>query len=469
MSKIDERIVEMSFENKKFEQGISESSKSLANFDSQLEKSGSSAGFGSLGGVVEGVSAKFSAFGTIAVGALLEIGAKAVEVGMQLANSLAIEPITQGYQEYELKINSIKTMLASGRTAEGLPVTLEMVNEQLEALNQYADQTIYSFSDMTSNIGKFTNAGVDLETAVQAIRGISNAAALAGASTDEASRAMYNFAQALSAGYVRLIDWKSIELANMATVEFKTYLLDAAVAAGTVERTVDGMYRVLTTNSQGQTMEMAIDATTNFNDSLQYQWMTTEVLTDTLSDYASETTEIGIRANEAATKVRTFSQLLNTTKEAVGSGWAQSFEIMFGDFEEATEIWTGLSDVIGNFVESSSEARNKILSDWDALGGRTAVIDGITAAWEGLQSILAPIREAFENVFPPMTGQMLADLSEKFRDFMQTIKIGPETAEKVKTAFEGLFSAISLGWDGLNGAAPRPADRNPANGRSCHL
>ena len=449
MSKIDERIVEMSFENKKFEQGISESSKSLANFDSQLEKSGSSAGFGSLGGVVEGVSAKFSAFGTIAVGALLEIGAKAVEVGMQLVNSLAIEPITQGYQEYELTINSIKTMLASGRTAEGLPVTLEMVNEQLDALNQYADQTIYSFSDMTSNIGKFTNAGVDLETAVQAIRGISNAAALSGASTEEASRAMYNFAQALSAGYVRLVDWKSIELANMATVEFKTYLLDAAVAAGTVERTVDGMYRVLTTNSQGQTMEMAIDATTNFNDSLQYQWMTTEVLTDTLSDYASETTEIGIRANEAATKVRTFSQLLNTTKEAVGSGWAQSFEIMFGDFEEATEIWTGLSDVIGNFVESSSEARNQILSDWDALGGRTAVIDGITAAWEGLQSILAPIREAFENVFPPMTGQMLADLSEKFRDFMQTIKIGPETAEKVKTAFEGLFSAISLGWDGL--------------------
>lgn len=449
MSKIDERIVEMSFENKKFNQGISESSKSLANFDSQLEKSGSSAGFSSLGGVVEGVSTKFSAFGTIAVGALLEIGAKAVEVGMQLVNSLAIEPIAQGYQEYELTINSIKTMLASGKTTEGLPVTLDMVNEQLEELNQYADKTIYSFSDMTSNIGKFTNAGVDLEKSVQAIKGISNAAALSGASTNDASRAMYNFAQALSAGYVKLIDWKSIENANMATVEFKTYLLDAAVAAGTVEKTVDGMYKVLTTNNQGKTMEMAIDATKNFNDSLQYQWMTTEVLTDTLSDYADETTEIGAKANEAATKVRTFTQLLDTTKEAVGSGWSQSFQIMFGDFEEATEIWTGLSDVIGNFVESSSEARNKILNDWDELGGRTAVIDGIKAAWEGLQSILAPIREAFKNVFPPMTGQKLANLSEKFRDFMQTIKIGPETAEKVKTAFEGLFSAISLGWDGL--------------------
>jgi len=449
MSKIDERITKVTFDNKQFEKGISESSKSLTDFDSLLSKSDQTTGFGNLSGVVSGVSDKFSALGTIAVGALVEIGRQAVQVGQQLITSLAIEPITQGYEEYELKINSIKTMLASGKDKEGLPVTLEMVNEQLEELNQYADQTIYSFSDMTANIGKFTNAGVDLETSVQAIKGISNAAALSGANADEASRAMYNFAQALSAGYVKLIDWKSIENANMATVEFKTQLLDAAVAAGTVEKTVDGMYKVLTTNNQGKTMELAIDATRNFNDSLQYQWMTTEVLTDTLADYASMETEIGKKANEAATKVRTFSQLLDTTKEAIGSGWAQSFELMFGDFDEATEIWTGLSDAIGNMVGASSDARNQILKDWEALGGRTAIIDGIKAAWQGLQSILTPIKEAFENVFPPMTGQKLAEISEGFKNFMESIKIGPETAEKLKTAFQGFFSALSLGWDGV--------------------
>ena len=449
MSKIDERIAKVTFDNKEFEKSIFESSKSLTDFDGLLNKSDQATGFGNLSDVVSGVSDKFSALGTIAVGALVEIGRQAVQVGQQLITSLAIQPIMQGYDEYELKINSIKTMLASGKDKEGLPVTLEMVNEQLEELNQYADQTIYSFSDMTANIGKFTNAGVDLETSVQAIKGISNAAALSGANAEEASRAMYNFAQALSTGYVKLIDWKSIELANMATVEFKTQLLDAAVAAGTVEKTADGMYKVLTTNNQGQTMEMAIDATKNFNDSLQYQWMTTEVLTDTLADYASMETEIGKKANEAATKVRTFSQLLDTTKEAIGSGWSQTFELMFGDFDEATEIWSGLSDAIGNMVGASSDARNQILKDWEALGGRTAIIDGIKAAWQGLQSILAPIKEAFENVFPPMTGQKLVEISEGFKNFMESIKIGPETAEKLKTAFQGFFSALSLGWDGV--------------------
>src|SRR5574344_2985600 len=449
MSKIDERIAKVTFDNKEFEKSIFESSKSLTDFDGLLNKSDQATGFGNLSGAVSGVSDKFSALGTIAVGALVEIGRQAVQVGQQLIHAVAIEPITSGFNEYELKINSIKTMLASGKTSEGLPVTLDQVNKELEVLNAYADQTIYSFSDMTSNIGKFTNAGVKLEDAVAAIKGVSNEAAISGANANEASRAMYNFAQALSTGYVKLIDWKSIENANMATVEFKTQLLDAAVAAGTLSKEADGMYKVLTTNSQGQTMEMAIDATKNFNDSLQYQWMTTEVLTDTLADYASMETEIGKKANEAATKVRTVSQLLDTTKEAIGSGWSQTFELMFGDFDEATEIWSGLSDAIGNMVGASSDARNQILKDWEALGGRTAIIDGIKAAWQGLQSILAPIKEAFENVFPPMTGQKLVEISEGFKNFMESIKIGPETAEKLKTAFQGFFSALSLGWDGV--------------------
>ncbi|MGL5255380.1 MAG: tape measure protein [Brevinema sp.] len=443
MSKIDERITRMTFDNKSFEQGISESSKSLANFDSQLEKSGNNAAFGNLNGVVEGVSNKFSVLGTIAVGALLEIGEQAVRTGTQLVKSLAIEPITQGYGEYELKINSIKTMLASGKTSEGLPVTLDMVNEQLAQLNEYSDKTIYSFADMTANIGKFTNAGVNLEASVQAIKGIANAAALSGANSNEASRAMYNFAQALSAGYVKLIDWKSIENANMATVEFKTQLLESAVAAGTLTKTVDGMYQIVGSNKE------PISATVGFNDSLQEAWMTTEALTATLAAYADETTEIGAKATEAATKVRTFSQLMDTTKEAIGSGWSQSFELIIGDYDLATELYTGLSDAIGGLISTSSDARNQIISDWVELGGRASIIDGVKSAWEGLQSILKPIREAFENVFPPITGLQLADLSAKFKEFAETIKIGPKNAEKLKTAFEGLFSVIALGWDGL--------------------
>ncbi len=449
MSKIDERISRMVFDNKQFEEGVRQSSKSLTDFDNLLGKAGDNTGMSGLSGVVGGVADKFSTLGTIATGALLEIGRQAVQIGQQMVQAFAIEPLAQGFEEYEIKIGAIRTILASGKTSEGLPVTLDMVNEQLQELNDYADQTIYSFSDMTQNIGKFTNAGVDLESSVAAIKGISNAAALAGSNSNEASRAMYNFAQALSAGYVKLIDWKSIENANMATVDFKDSLLEAAVAVGTVEKSADGMYKVLTENGQGKLMKGTIDATHNFNDSLQYQWMTTEVLVDVLGDYASTQTEVGKKANEAATKVRTFTQLIDTTKEAIGSGWAQSFEIMFGDFEEATKLWTGLSDAIGDMVNSSSDARNKILKDWDILGGRKALIDGLGEAWKRLTEIAKPLKEAFTNVFPPVTAKMLADLSKRFKEFFQSIKMGPETTEKLKTAFQGFFSAISLGWDAI--------------------
>lgn len=448
-NKIDERIASLGFENKDFQRGIAESSKTLADFDKTLANSGVSGGsaFSGLSTAVGGVGNSFNALGVIAATTLSNITNKVINAGEQLIKSLAVEPIMQGYQEYELKINSIRTMLASGKTDEGLPVTLDQVNTELQKLNEYSDQTIYSFADMTQNIGKFTNAGVSLPKAVQAIKGVANAAALSGSSSEEASRAMYNFAQALSSGYVKLIDWKSIELANMGTVEFKQQLLDAAVAAGTVEKTADGMYKVLTTNAEGKTMKTAISATQGFNDSLQYQWMTTETLTDTLSDYADATTEIGKKATEAATKVRTWSQLMDTTREAVGSGWSETFEIIVGDYDEATDLYTGLSGVIGDFVKATSDGRNQILKDWKDLGGRTILIAGIKEAWRDLLDILKPIREAFENVFPPLTGKHLADISTAFMNLFSTFYISAEAAEKIKTIFQGFFSAISLGFD----------------------
>ena len=323
---IDQKVVEMRFDNKQFENNVQTSLSTLDRLKKSLNMEGATKGlenvdaaskklnFSGLSSAVETVQAKFSAFEVMAVTALANITNSAINAGKQMLHSLTIEPVSQGFNEYELKMGSIQTIMAS------TGASLEEVNGYLADLNEYSDKTIYSFADMTQNIGKFTNAGVKLEDAVLAIKGISNEAAISGANTNEASRAMYNFAQALSAGHVKLIDWKSIENANMATVEFKNELLKAAEAAGTVEKQADGMYRVLTKNNQGSTMDMTIDATKNFNDSLNYQWMTTEVLVDTLKDYADETTEIGKKAFSAAQDVKTFSQLMDTLKEAVGSG-----------------------------------------------------------------------------------------------------------------------------------------------------
>lgn len=377
MSKeVDERVVSMKFDNKQFEAGVSTSMSTIDKLKKSLNFKDSSKGLENLGdsakkvnlsglsGAVETVHAKFSALEVMGVTALSNITNTAVNAGKRIISALTIDPIKTGFQEYELKMGSIQTIMA------GTGESLSTVNKYLDELNTYSDKTIYSFKDMTSNIGKFTNAGVKLEDAVLAIKGISNEAAVSGANAEEASRAMYNFSQALSAGYVKLIDWKSIENANMATVEFKNELIKTALALGTVIKSGD-KYITTTTDANGSVSDL-FDSTRNFNDSLSNQWMTSEVLVKTLRLYTDETTELGKKAYASAQDVKTFTMMCDTLKEAAQSGWAQTWERIAGNFEQAKETFTDLSNEIGNAIADSANSRLEFVdqlttSKWDQL------------------------------------------------------------------------------------------------------
>ena len=360
MSKIvDERVVSMQFDNKHFESNVKTTMSTLDKLKKSLNLEKSAKGLENINAAakncnlspmanaVESIKSKFSALEVMGITALANITNSAVNYGKRLISAFTVDPIRTGFNEFELKMGSIQTIMAS--TGE----SLDTVNKYLNELNEYSDKTIYSFSDMTSNIGKFTNAGVKLEDAVLAIKGVSNEAAISGANANEASRAMYNFAQALSAGYVKLIDWKSLENANMATVGFKQQLIDTAVAVGTLTKTTDG-YKT----SSGT----VITPTKNFNESLQDQWMTTDVLVGTLKNYADETTDIGKKAFAAAQDVKTFSMMMDTLKEAAQSGWAATWELIVGDFEQGKTLWTKVSGVLGDIIGKSADARNKLIA-----------------------------------------------------------------------------------------------------------
>ena len=434
---IDQKVVEMRFDNQHFEKNVNTTMSSLDKLKQKLNFSGASKGLdelnnsaknnnmGVLANSVEVVRNKFSALEVMGITALANITNSAVNAGKRIVKSLTVDPVTTGFNEYELKMGSIQTIMAS--TGE----SLEVVNSYLNELNKYSDQTIYSFSDMTQNIGKFTNAGVKLEDAVMAIKGISNEAALSGANANEASRAMYNFAQALSAGYVKLIDWKSIENANMATVEFKEQLIEAAVAAGTLEKQADGMYKVLTTNAAGSTMDETISSTKMFNDSLNYQWMTTEVLVNTLRNYADETTEIGKKATQAATEVKTFSQMMDTLKESAQSGWATTWEIVFGDFYEGKKLWTGISKIVGGLIDKMSDLRNNMLRG------------ALTSPWEKLNKKIQDAglsTKEFNEILEEDLGETaVKELTEQYGSLADALKKGKVPIDNIRTSIKKLL------------------------------
>lgn len=443
MSKsIEERVVSMRFDNKQFEAAAATSMSTLDKLKAKLNFRGAAKGLEeitraadtvSLSGLTksaEAVEVKFSAMSIASITAIQRIVDKAISAGAEITKSLTITPVSTGFQEYELKMNSVQTIMAS--TGEGLETVMGYLNE----LNEYADKTIYSFADMTKNIGTFTNAGVKLEDAVKAIQGISNEAAVSGANANQASHAMYNFAQALSSGYVRLLDWRSIEVANMSTVEFKNQLLETAVAFGTLTKASDGTYRTLNGKS--------LTATKNFNDTLQEQWLTTDVLITTLGDYADETTDIGKKAFAAAQDVKTFTQLLDTLKEAAGSGWAETWEIVIGNFEEAREVWTSAGQVIGDILDSAADERNAMLRDWKALGGRDSMLRTFGNAWSALLAVITPVRDAIRDIFPPTTGQQLANLTAAVERFTKSLILSKEASYTLKVAIKAFLIPINL-------------------------
>lgn len=446
---IDERIVKMQFDNTQFEKNVQTSLGTLGKLKEALRFD--KVDMSGIASNIEKITDKVTSMGGIWDAALNRISNKIVDVGQSIASAFVFKPPSDGFNEYELKMDSLKVIMESSHES------METVNKYLNELNKYSDQTIYSFSDMTASIGKFTNAGVDLDTSVNAIKGIANEAALAGASTQDASRAMYNFAQALSAGSVKLIDWKSIENANMATQDFKNELISTAVELGTLTKVGD-KYVSTTTNMQGKISD-AFDASQGFNDSLAHQWMTTDVLTKTLGRYADESTDVGKRATQAATEVRTFSAMMDALKEAVGSGWAQTWEILFGNMEEATQLWTSVNNVLSGFIDKFSDARNNLLQGWKDLGGRTKLLEGLANVFQIISNVIKPFSDAMKVLIPPMTAEKLVELTTKFADFTEKIKKATETFGLVTSTMEGhVKNFLDFTTDGTDEAAGKTVD-----------
>ena len=425
MSSIDQRIVEMQFDNRQFESGVKTTISTLdrlkqkLNFGKSaqslddLSKASKRFSLDGLASSVEYIASKFSFMGVMGVTAMQRISNAAITTGKRLVSALTIDPVRSGLSEYETQIRSVQTILSNTRSKG---TTLDQVNAALDELNAYADRTIYNFTEMTRNIGTFTAAGVDLDTSVAAIKGISNLAAVSGSTPQQAATAMYQLSQALASGTIRLMDWNSVVNAGMGGEVFQDALKETARVHGIA---IDDMIK-----KEG-----------SFRETLQNGWLTSEIMLETLQkftgdlskeqilamgyteDQANEIIALGKDANDAATKVKTFSDLIDTTKEALGSGWAQSWEFIIGDFEAARTLWTDVSNALNEIIGESADARNSMLKAWADAGGRADLIEGLTDIFGALWNIVTAVGDAMDDIFPPMTVDTLLNISSGVKEF----------------------------------------------------
>lgn len=578
---VDQRVVELQFNNTNFEKNTKKSMDSIDRMMEKLQFKGAEKGFEKLDAAAEKVDfatmnrsldtlqQKFSALDIMAATVLANITNKAMNAGEKLVKSLSLDQITAGWSKYAQKTASVQTIM----NATGKSIT--KVNQYLDKLMWYSDETSYGFTDMTASLGQLTAAGGDIDKLIPMIMGIANATAYAGKGASEFSRVIYNLNQSYSAGHLSLMDWKSVELAGVATAELKKQLIATGVELGKIkegEVTVGSFSSSLADKwADKEVMETAFGKLAEFTQAVKKMvdanpGMQASQAIEALADQYDEVT---VKAFKAAQEAKSFSEAVDATKDAVSSGWMETFDILFGNYEEAKHFWSGLAEQFWNIFAGGQDARNSwlksafdsgldqllgvegfsdatdnftnlletslkrqgLLTDeaiedagsfqkaleesgvtaqqladviWDQaegyarmaqmsdeelnaknldrdkinalanayanmadkiqngvvdleefsgkmnqLSGREHFFAGILNILEGIDSVLEPVRDAFNEVF--MTdGSPLYNMLKGFDDLTSSLKLSDETAEKVNNVFKGLFSTIRVGLKGVS-------------------
>ena len=384
---IDNRVVEMRFDNKQFESNVQTSINTLDKLKQSLNLSGAAKGLenvdkaakgvnmSGLSSAVQTVQSKFSAFEVVAITALANITNSAVNTGKQLIKSLSVDQITAGWNKYGQKTSSVQTIMnATGKS-------IDEVNEYLNKLMWFSDETSYGFTDMTAALAQLTSAGGDIDKLVPMITGIANATAFAGKGAAEFSRGIYNLNQSYSAGSLQYMDWKSLELAGIASKELKQTFIDTGIAMGKIkegEVTIANFGQTLKDKwADTSVMEAAFGKFGEMTEKAYEMVQSGEVETasEAYAILAEKYDGVAIKAAKAAQEAKTFGEAIDATKDAVSSGWMKTFELIFGNYEEAKVLWTDLANSMWDAFASGAEARDGMRSEWKELGGRDDLIE----------------------------------------------------------------------------------------------
>ena len=466
MSFIDQRVVEMIFNNQQFEKGVDTTIDSIDRLDKSMAFSGVNDGLNRIGDAADVVANRFSGFGQIAATALDHITRQAVDAGEKLVKSLTIDQVTDGFRKYESSVSNVKAIMnQSGES-------LQKVNEYIDQLSWYSDQTSFGFDSMTSALKTFTQQGIKLEDAIPMIMGIGNAVTYTGVGAKEGSAAFGYYAKAISAGYMTNKEWQSISRTlGASSVGLKQQFMDAAVAAGTLTKTVKGTY--MTTNG----LEVSIESFDSTLGNLKGKWLTTDVMMSVLGGeyggvsmqlkelmdqyeeetgklltlqeatemFADQLDETAVKYALSATEAKTFTEAIDATKDAVSSQFKVIFDSVFGNTEESIKLWSDLNGYLVDTFATPFAKAAELASEWKRIGGREDLINSFWNITEALGSVSEALKNAWHSVFPAKSAGSLKRFTERIEQFTIKLKDNGPFIEKFQSIMTGVFSALNIG------------------------
>lgn len=507
MSKlVDERVVELTFDNKKFESNMKESMSTLDRLKSALNFSGVANSINksmqaiTLSPLEEAMESAKESFGSFAdyveLTVVQRMTNKVLDAAERMVKALSIDQISSGWEKFNNITKNTGTLVTAYTDMYGDQESAqEKVEQNLDRLRWYADSTSYSMESMTQAMSSFANNGVDMDTATEAVMGIAQWAAQAGVDVNKASGAMEILSKAINQTFVDRRKWDSLSLYGMTTDKFKAEVVQSAIEIGELTKDALGDVYVKGTkdlvakyNQETGKLEYS-----GIADTLSKGWLSNKVLLDTLDKYSSALGDIyelqmtegngidtvneaieaqnkaleegvlglseedtiiqkmSIDAFEAASECRTLTDAINAAKDAVSSGWTRIYESIFGNYIQAKDVWTRFyDDFLGPiFVDGMSKV-SYIFKQWNKLGGRDDLFGEGGAFWNlinAFNTFKDIAKEAFQAVFPifkEFNGQSLKDFTQKLKESSENWALVGDRADSVFNILKGIFSIFKL-------------------------
>lgn len=490
MSSVDNRVVQMEFDNKRFESNVKTTMSTLDKLKQklsfgketkeleELQNAGNNFNMSHMANTIDKIGDKFSMLGVLGMTAMNKIASAAVDAGTRILKSLSIDQISAGFDKYTEETNSVQAIYSAVKPKGK---TLSQVYDSLEKLAKYTDETSYNYTVMTGTLANFIGKGLDMQRSETMLEGIANAAASAGVGIQDANILFRNWADAVSSGALALKDWKSMKLVHMDTEAFVNELIDMAKEVGTVDKATGKLSKTMT--NVGKAAADEVVTINNFEDLLRYGFVNTEVMARVFEKYADQTTEFGLDAFHAAQQARTFVDVIESLKDATSTGWKTSFRIIFGDLEEATSFFSDMADKLLGVVGDIDEARNNLLMGWRRLGGRDTLIEGLNYWWESFETVRSLVGSSFKEAFgikdmpwflkpgetyigdrpeDVLNPGILLKWTEAFNQAGNAVSSWLDEAtfwdgemvghtESIEKIFGGLFSVANIGFNMLSG------------------
>jgi hypothetical protein len=478
-SSIDNRVAQLTLENKQFEAAAAQSLKTVNKLDDAFKMADGVKGMKDLGDAtksvnVEGllnsankVRVQFVAMEEAARQLIRSVTHDIYQQGKSLVKGLTIDQVTSGWNKYTEKLSAVTTLMnATGKD-------LNTVNGYFDRLMWFSDETSYSFTEMGNALQTMVSAGGDVEDIIPLVQGVANATAFAGKGANEFSRVMYNINQAYSKGFLTTEDWSSVALAGVNSKALIQSLIDAGKATGVL-------------NKEGKTAKNTLVDITNFASTLSEKWINKDVMAKAFGSFnemtqkayemvqagevetASEAYEIlakrydnvALKAAMAAQESKSLKDSIDATKDAVATQWMQTFEHIFGNKEQAVSLWTSVTQELWEIFASGAVARNEVLKDW-AQGtattireglqtGREALFEGIGGFYNNIKRLVTTTKTLWRDFFPAITADRLVYLTYKFRDVMKTLKPSSQSIARFRVGLREVLADIKLSGNDLN-------------------